>query len=277
MTAASLPRPGASRFRLTAAALLVAFCLPLVFAKPLAAAVPLPRGLEAANAARTPEAAADVFLGIPYRDDGAINERGEYTLFADQRRRFDSPGLNCSGLVLGIVRVLTDRNISLDDARRDRLADSGPGAAGGEDWDFGWDLIMNVSEGLPRRILLPGMAELDPARATGLEPRGYTIASGETWKELPERLREGHIYLVSLNVEGRRKGYGLQHYHVGVIVPGPGRAFFYQTTGKGRHANKRDLKSAAGQSSFKKAFADTGGKQKKMVVLEVRLPEGVRP
>ena len=74
-------------------------------------------------------------------------------------------------------------------------------------------------------------------------------------------------------MEGRRKGYGLQHYHVGLIhVDSAGKAWFYQTTGKGAVANRRDLKSPEGQESFKKAFANSGNKRKMMLVLAVVLP-----
>lgn len=236
--------------------------------------VPLPDGLFRAGAVPDdPDRMLEAFLGLPYREDGAINEAGEYTLFADQTRRFSTPGLNCSGLVLEISRLLLGRNIPLHDVRRDRLADSGPGAANGEDWDFGWDLILNISEGFPRRFFLPEGQVADPSTATGFSPRGYDIQAAATWKELPARLQPGKLYLISLSSEGRRKGYGLQHYHVGCLhVAATGEAWFYQTTGKGRSANRRDLKSAGGQASFKKAFANSGKTRKMMLVLEVDLP-----
>ncbi len=41
---------------------------------------------------------ADTHLGIPYRDDGALDARGYFTTFADPERILDTPGLNCSGL-----------------------------------------------------------------------------------------------------------------------------------------------------------------------------------
>ena len=199
------------------------------------AALPVPQGLASAiTKDSSPEQTLAAFLGIPYRFDGAVDELGRYSTFADPSRVYPTPGLNCSGLVLAASRFLLGKNITLAQAVRDRLGDSGPGSPNGEDWDFGWDLIMNISEGFSRSLLLPGGKSQDPATATGFSPRGYDIQQPATWRELPGRLEPGYLYLVSLNVDGRRKGYGLQHYHVGLIhVDGAGRAWFYQTTGKG--------------------------------------------
>lgn len=242
-----------------------------------AAAIPAPKGLFKQGTAPASDADALLasFLGIPYRDDGAIDEFGRYTLFAEPDRIFDSPGLNCSGLTLAAARFLLNKNISLAEAKRDRLGDSGPDSPHGQDWDFGWDLIMNISEGFARTMLLPGGKSLDPATATGFAPRGYDLHNNETWAELPGRLRRGCLYLVSMNVEGRRKGYGLVHYHVGFIhVDKAGKAWFYQTTGKGKTANRRDLKSEAGRQSLKQAFANRGAQRRMMAIIEVPLPEG---
>lgn len=225
-----------------------------------------------------PQAVPEAFLGLPYRVDGAINELGEYTLFAERSRRFSTPGLNCSGLVLGASRFLLGRNITLDEAVRDRNGDSGPGAPDGEDWDFGWDLILNLSEGFSRRFLLPGGAVAGPAGSSGFTYRGYDFHDEKTWRELPSRFLPGHLYLLSLNVEGHVKGYGLQHYHVGLVhVADTGEAWFYQTTGKGGKVNRRNLNSKQGQDSFRRSFANTGKTRKMVLVLEVDLPlQGAR-
>lgn len=237
-------------------------------------AIPVPSGLaHAITRDSTREQILSAFLGIPYRFDGAVDESGRYSTFADPSRLFQTPGLNCSGFVLAVSRFLLGKNITLQQAARDRLGDSGPGSPNGEDWDFGWDLIMNISEGFPRTLLLPGGQSQDPDTASGFDPRGYDIQHPSTWSELPGRLESGYLYLVSLNTEQRRKGYGLQHYHVGLIhVDSAGRAWFYQTTGKGAGANRRNLKSPEGLNSFKKSFANSGNKRKMMLVLAVTLP-----
>jgi hypothetical protein len=236
--------------------------------------VPIPAGLRLDKEhPASPDAIVEAFLGLPYREDGATNAAGEYTLFADQTRRFNTPGLNCSGLVLALSRFLLGRNITLEEALWDRAGDSGPSSPHGEDWDFGWDLILNISEGFPRRFLLPGFDTLDPTESNAFSPRGYDINAEQTRHELPARFTQGRLYLVSLNVEGRRKGYGLQHYHVGIVyVASGGQAWFYQTTSKGGGVNRRDLKSARGWESFIRAFANTGKHRKMMLVLEVDLP-----
>jgi len=221
----------------------------------------------------TADAVAGSLLGLPYRTDGAVTATGEYTLFADQTQRFSTPGLNCSGLTLELSRRLLGSSITLDEAIRDRLGDSGPDSPHGEDWDFGWDLIMNISEGFPRRFLLPGFETLDPTGTDGFSPRGYDIHAIDTQRELPVRFVQGRLYLISINVERNRKGYGLQHYHVGVVHVAPdGRAWFYQTTSQSGKVNRRDLRSAQGWDSFAKSFANTGRHRRMMLVLEVDLP-----
>jgi hypothetical protein len=234
--------------------------------------VPVPPGLAPALPVG-PDAAAAVFVGIPYRQDGTIDEHGRFTLFARPELRFAGPGLNCSGLVLGISRFLLGRNISLKDAARDRLGDSGPGAPAGEDWDFGWDLILNISQGTPRTLLLPGFRIADPEAGSGNAPRGFIIHETGSLPELCGRMRRGFFYLVSFSVEGHRRGYGLQHYHVGIILPSAtGEAWFYQTSGKRGRSVRWNLNSEDGRAAFRRAFADTDNKRKMMLVLEVDLP-----
>ncbi|MDR2125046.1 MAG: hypothetical protein LBP38_08740 [Desulfovibrio sp.] len=234
--------------------------------------IPVPPGL-AADPAAGPDAAGAAFVGIPYRQDGTIDEQGRFTLFARPELRFAGPGLNCSGLVLGISRFLLGRNISLKDAARDRLGDSGPGAPAGADWDFGWDLILNISQGTPRTLLLPGFRIADPQAGSGNAPRGFIINETGSLPELCGRMRRGFFYLVSFSVEGHRRGYGLQHYHVGLILPSAtGEAWFYQTSGKRGRSVRWDLNSEDGRATFRRAFADTGNRRKMMLVLEVDLP-----
>ena len=51
---------------------------------------------------------ADAHLRIPYRDDGVLDENGYFTTFARKDIHFDSPGLNCSGLVLSVCQLEQD-------------------------------------------------------------------------------------------------------------------------------------------------------------------------
>ncbi|GAB7140442.1 hypothetical protein RsTz2092_03910 [Deferribacterales bacterium RsTz2092] len=211
------------------------------------------------------------FLTIPYRTDGALDEHGNWTLFADTSSRFNTPGLNCSGLVLAASRLILNKNISISDAKRDRLNDSGQDAPNGEDWDFGWDFIMNISDGHKRRFLLPNNQTGDPDNATAATYRGYDLANVRTRKELVSRFKRGHLYLLSFNSESRRAGYNLIHYHVGLVYVSPmNEAWLYQTTHQSKVANRRDLNSAKGWESFHNSFIINGG-EKRLLVLEVDL------
>ena len=75
-----------------------------------------------------PVAVADTHLGIPYRDDGAIDSNGNFTTFSRPDTILSTPGLNCSGLVLSASRFLFGKNFALSEAVRDRQGNSGPGA-----------------------------------------------------------------------------------------------------------------------------------------------------
>ncbi len=228
----------------------------------------------AEGVAASPEEALSPLLGISYRLDGAIDETGRFTLFADPQQTFSQAGLNCSGFVVQAGRILLKNNLSLAAASRDRLNDSGPGAPDGHDWDFGWDLIMNISEGLPRQMLLPQGESLDPALASGHAPRGFDLHAPETWTELQSRLQPGYVYLLSFNKEVRGRGNPLRHYHVGLLLPdAAGAVWLYQTTPESRKVTRRNLMLDHMRAEFLRSFANTGKVRKKMIVIEVKLPE----
>ncbi len=229
-----------------------------------------------AGAASDPAAVLAPLLGVPYRVDGAVNEKGSYTLFADPQKIFTSPGLNCSGFTLQASRLLLRRDISLAWAAHDRLADSGEGAARGLDWDFGWDLVMNISEGLPRRMLLPGGAEGDIGRVDGRFPRGFDINAPGFWPELAQRLKSGYLYLGAFSKEagpGDPKPYALLHYHVGIFVrAADGDLWFYHTTHMSKKAFRMNLSTADGRACFLRSFSNTGAIRKMVLLIEVPLP-----
>ena len=230
------------------------------------------RAFAAAENISTEDALA-LFLGIPYRIDGAIDEQGRYTLFAVQDQLFAEPGLNCSGFVLQASRQLLRKNIPLDVATRDRLRDSGPDAAMGHDWDFGWDLVMNISEGVERSLLLPGGILADPAAGSGLDPLGFDLHAPETWQELPDRIRPNHLYLVSFSRPTKQRGYSLQHYHVGLFIRTSEKDWYIYHTSRQRGRVGRDnLGNEQGRARFLRSFANTGDHRKHIFVIEVPLP-----
>jgi hypothetical protein len=240
----------------------------------VAVAPPVPEGIPALRTARGMDGVIAALLGVPYRDGGAIDETGRFTLFADQGKIFSTPGLNCSGLVLEVSRFLFQRDMPIAEAIRDRLGDSGPGADWGEDWDFGWDLVLNISKGLPRSLLLPGHASVDPAELDGWAARGFDLHSASTWEELPDRIRPNCLYLVSFNRETSQKGYRLLHYHVALLHRAPdGSLRLTQATNQRRKVYQQNLSTKDGLAFFLKSFANTGGTRKMIAVVEVPLPE----
>lgn len=216
-------------------------------------------------------ASADTLLGIPYRPDGVRDERGRWTLFEHPEQTFPTPGLNCSGLTYSLWRLLVPNTVPVALAGRDRLGDSGQGASMGQDWDYGFDLILNLSEGLPRRWLLPEprpVRESGAAQDTGTAMRGFPLANREDWRKALALLQPGHAFLVSFTQTGRRKGYTLQHYHVGVILPDEtGGRWLYQATPKSG-VYKMNLAAPEGMARFLAAFS---GGDKQVLLLDVAL------
>lgn len=214
------------------------------------------------------------FIGMTYRMDGAVGDDGKYTTFSTPNQTFEGPGLNCSGLVLEISRLMLGKKLALGDVTRDRLGDSGPESPYGHDWDWGWDFIMNISDGTSRRIILPGNKTVDTKNTTGHSYQGFAISDDATWTELIPRLTPGHFYLASFNTHGRRTGYDLMHYHVGIIyLDDNGAPWMYQTTSQGGSVNRRNLMTKAGQQSFRNAFKDNKNNKKYLFIIEVDIPQ----
>lgn len=212
----------------------------------------------------------EAFLGIPYRMDAGIDEHGEYVFFAKPKLKQPDAALNCSGFVLGATRFILGRNLSLDSVQKDRMNDSGKAAPLGEDWDFGWDLILNISEGFARRFITPRGGVVQVEDADALSMRGFDMHEPATWDELQKRLVPGKLYLLSFNRDVKKSGYKMLHYHVGIIYLTPDKnIWMYQTTNS--KVYKRSLSGRANQESFYKDFANKGNIRKYIAVLEVDL------
>ncbi len=220
--------------------------------------------------AKTPRNILPLFLGIPYRPDGVINDDGQYALFNTPGVPLRTPGLNCSGLVLSAARILLDRNITIAEATRDREGDSGPGAPYGHDWDFGFDLIMNISEGFSRAVLIPqGMARAE--EYTGKTVPSFDIHGREFTEKLLPKLREDVLYLVSFSRHKRPDAPPRLHYHTGVIVKDRNAIWLYSTTRDSGKAIRHNLATDAGLAAFRKSFANTPNSFKRLTVLAVYL------
>ncbi len=243
----------------------------------------------------------DHFLGIPYRDDGALDYSGEpllavasgrYTLFADQSRTFDKPGLNCSGFVLAASEKILNQSVTLDEAKKDRKGDSGPNATWGEDWDFGLDLILNIAEGRESKVLLPGGRAVDPSTLDGrgssnekvkqgergADGRGFALQDRKAWAEILPRLRSDKLYLWTLSRAHPNKP--LQYHHVGLILApdavglnnepagGKNRILLYHAA-RNVGVNRVDLNSKSGLENFLNRYKDVNGSDRHIYLLEV--------
>jgi len=221
--------------------------------------------------AAEPSAAVAAFLGAPYRDDGVDDPAGRHTLFADQAKTFPDRGFNCSGFVVTASRGLLGRPLPLDAMRRDRKGDSGPGAAAGEDWDFGYDLILNVTEGLPRRLLLPPGPGLPPApeAVDAARFRGFPLHDAAAWAAVLPKLAAGEVAYAALSKEIKGRLY---YYHVGVLYrDAAGKVrFAHATPGRGSH--ELILSEPAGMAAFRKAFAEKTFGEKWILLVAAPLP-----
>lgn len=219
--------------------------------------------------AADPTVALAPFLGAPYRDDGVDDPAGRHTLFADQTASFPTAGYNCSGFVTTASRGLLGRPLPLDAAGRDRKGDSGPGSPRGQDWDFGYDLIVNITDGLPRRVLAPNAPASDPAALDASRFRGFPLHDKAAWNTALSSLRPGEMALVAYSkpVKGR-----LLYYHVGLIVTdSQGRKFLYHAT-PGHGVHRLELSSPAGMAALGQEFAEKRFGDKQVLLVAVPLP-----
>ena len=225
--------------------------------------------LPAAAPAADPETLLAPLAGMPYRDDGVDAPDGRHTLFAAPTATFPTPGYNCSGFVVTASRALLRRPLPLTAVKRDRKGDSGPGSRQGEDWDFGYDLILNIGEGLPRRILAPGAPLPGPESIDAAKTRGFPLHDAAAWKEALSRLRPGEMAFAALSkdVKGR-----LLYYHVALVVRDPaGRVFFHHAT-PGTGVHRLEISAPAGMAALRKEFAEKRFGDKWVLLVAVPLP-----
>lgn len=201
-------------------------------------------------------------LGVPYLVDGVQDERGRWTTFADPGRILDGPGLNCSGFLLAAARRLLGYHGTPAEAGRDRRGDSGPDAASGPDWDFGWDLVLNLSEGRPRQWLPP---DREAAEGDAREAHGFAVQDAGTWRDIRSRMRSDRVYLAAFL---RRRTGTQKYHHVALLLKDPGGSvWLYQTLPRGR-VHRLCLSTPAGFASLCRMF----GPAERIRILEVAPP-----
>jgi hypothetical protein len=234
--------------------------------------IPDPRGLGPApkNCSR-PVDILNYFETIPYRDDAAVSSEGDFTFFAEPGVFLKKPGLNCSGFTVSASRYYFNRNFNLTDTTIDRLADSGPDSPYGEDWDFGYDLILNITEGLPRKVVLPYGQNAVIEDGNGMTLRGFKLSDRTAWADVVKQMTPGHVYLFSMSKNINYKKYRVLHYHVGLILPdGKGHVWLCHAT-RNSGVNKVDISNPENLEPIIKANPDSGLGPREILIIEAPL------
>lgn len=229
--------------------------------------------LEQAN---TTLAILECYRGLPYRTDGALDESGRWTTWADPIKEFTSAGLNCSGLTTAISHTIWGYSLPLDAAKRDRLNDSGSHSPMGEDWDFGLDLILNLTDGLPRQLIPNPYAhqDIDSRFWNALDLRGVDVDS-PAFPEILAQLQPEHIYYFVISRPDTRFAGGISFYHVGLILKdGTNNIWMYHATAKGG-VYRINLADENGVAWFRHYYGASPRGPKFIQLVEVPLPGNV--
>jgi len=217
-----------------------------------------------------PEALLRDLLGVPYVNDAVLDERDRWTTFTHPESTLPSPGLNCSGFTIAGARRLLGYSGTVEDATRDRLGDSGKASKLGRDWDFAWDLVLNLSEGHPRRVVLPE-GEASIQGASGLTLRGFPMNELVDWQRVLPQIRHGRAYLCSLSKT--LKGGHIQHYHAVLLLrDGQGSVWLYQTLPFG-HSHRLNLTLPGGLQRMQEMFRGN----KRILIVEVDREASSKP
>lgn len=164
--------------------------------------------------AMEPEKVFYMFKGIPYRSDGVLNKEAEFTKFANRNQNFSTPGLNCSGLVVSAFRYITGNNIKLDNAIKDINQDSES-----TDWDYGYDLILTLSKGYDRRVIMPYNKKSFIKNSTGSTLRGFEIGDISAWEDIFKKMKTNKLYMFTISKPVKKtKDYMFLFHHVGLIA-----------------------------------------------------------
>ncbi len=217
---------------------------------------------------RDPVDIANTHLGMPYRDDGALDDKGHFTTFAHPEEILDSPGLNCSGLVVSVCRYLFNRNWTIAEVVRDPQGNSGPNSALGKDWDFGWDLILNLTEGRTRKVLAPDGSGQAPQNIDGLNSRGFDLHDRVAWQAVLGQMQPGCIYLGSISKPSKKPGYKVLHYHVVLILPDSKHGIWLYHATHRSNVHRMDINTPQGLNRFFSQFAGQRGETKKILLVE---------
>ena len=217
------------------------------------------------------------FLGAPFRVDGALNLKGQWVTFNQPDIPADSAGFNCSGFTVAAARRLLCRDFDLTEVSYDRAGDSGEGAVFGQDWDFGLDIILNLAQDYPHRLLpevdlsKPPFESMASGRAMGL---GVSLHSPDFEKQLAQ-IQPGNFCFFVFSKPDRRFPVGVSYYHVGVIVPDGSALWLYHSTA-GAKTNRVNLADPEGLARLRRHFKPLANAERRVLMIEVTPPETCR-
>ncbi|MDR1109279.1 MAG: hypothetical protein LBP92_00935 [Deltaproteobacteria bacterium] len=242
----------------------------------LAGPPPWPEGLKPLLDGASREEVLAAFMGIPYRSDGVVSDDGLWTTWNKPGQTLRSPGFNCSGYLLEAVRHLSGLDISLAQAALDRDGDSGLLSEMGPDWDYGLDIILNLSGANLDGLLPTAPAGTDQLQET--PPRKYLAneagrpegmgldINGPGFPELLSSLEPDSIYLLAISKPDRRFKGGLSYYHVGLIhADDQGNIWIYQCTARAG-VHRLNLNNPQGIATIRRYFPPIKSAQRRIVL-----------
>lgn len=203
-------------------------------------------------------------LDIKYRKDGTTNMEEQYTLFADQSKRYKKAGLNCSGFVFTAIKRLFGESIPIDSVLKDINQNSGKNSPLGEDWDFGRDLILNIAHKYKHRFLNEG--EIDTSSSTS---DGVKTNDVEGWKKIFKQIKKDNIYLATFSKPVKIKNYKVLYYHVGIIIKDNNKNIwlYHSTPIDGVHRTWLDYDK--NMTPFNKEYKKHPDYDKRVLILEI--------
>ncbi len=220
---------------------------------------------------------ANTHLGIPYRDDGVLDEKGHFTTFTHPEETLDTPGLNCSGLVVSICRYLFNKNWTIKQLLRDPQGNSGVNSPLGKDWDFGWDLILNLTDGRSRRLISPDGSSYSPESIDALDFRGFDLHDRAAWQAVLAQMQPGRVYLGSISKPTKKRGYKILHYHVVLILADKKHGIWLYHATHRSNVHRMDINTPQGLGKFFAQFGGERGETKKILILEALPTQIVAP
>jgi len=173
---------------------------------------------------------ADAFVGMRYVHDAVLDDKGNTVTFNRPDQVLEMSGLNCSGLVVSAARVFFNQNFKVQEVIKDYNQNSGPTAALGHDWDFGWDLLYNLSQNRKRFVFNENLNRINPEKVQVENFRGFKITDKTKWQKLFSQLKKEAVYLVVFNGLNTRKENILQYFHVGFMLKTSEDILFYSAS-----------------------------------------------